>query len=197
MPSLSPASAPENATPSGPFVLCSARGNTTAPVSLCPGYSLTCSYCTFTYILNNECAIKHAGDTEVAYLRQGVKPSSPPSLLSGRNKLPMTMRASVCGARGLLRLLRSADVPDRRSLKDRPCLGPGERRVGARLTVAHKRISPAHKDSGQLPSLTRSTKEVTFVCLRGRRRCGRTGRAGGRKRRRWHWWWDYNDTRGG
>lgn len=36
---------------------------------------------------------------------------------------------------------------------------------GARSTVAHKRISPPHKDSGPLLSLTRSTKEVTFVCL--------------------------------
>lgn len=31
--------------------------------------------------------------------------------------------------------------------------------------MAHKRISPPHKDSGPLLSLTRSTKEMTFVCL--------------------------------
>lgn len=73
VPSLSPASAPENVTPSGPFVLCSAQRNTTSPLSPLPGYSLTCCCCTFTYILNNECAIKHAGDTEVAYLWRGGK----------------------------------------------------------------------------------------------------------------------------
>lgn len=64
-------------------------------------------------------------------------------------------------------------------------LDPGERWVGARPTVAHKRISPLHKDSGPLLSLTRSTKEVTFVCLGGRRGCGTmvqawgVGRGGG------------------
>lgn len=46
-------------------------------------------------------------------------------------------------------------------------------------TVAHKRISPLHKDSGPLLSPTRSTKEVTFVCLSGRRGCGRTVQTGG------------------
>lgn len=29
-----------------------------------PGYSLTCCCCTFAPVLNNGCAIKHAGDTE-------------------------------------------------------------------------------------------------------------------------------------
>lgn len=46
-----------------------------------------------------------------------------------------------------------------------------------RSAVAHKRISLPYKDSGPLLSLTRSTKEVTFVCLCGRRRCGRTVQA--------------------
>lgn len=45
--------------------------------------------------------------------------------------------------------------------------------------MAHKGISPPHKDSGPLLSLTRSTKEVTFVCLAGRRGCGRAVQAGG------------------
>lgn len=49
--------------------------------------------------------------------------------------------------------------------------------MGAQSTVAHKRISPPHKDSGQLLSPTRSTKEMTFVCLGGRRGCVRTVRA--------------------
>lgn len=51
--------------------------------------------------------------------------------------------------------------------------------MGARLTVAHKRITPPHKDSGPLLSLTRSTKEMTFVCLGGRRGCVRTVQPGG------------------
>lgn len=71
VPSLSAASAPENVTPFGPFVLCTARGSTTSPLWLLSGYSLTSCCCTFTYTLNNERAIKHAGDTEIAYLWRG------------------------------------------------------------------------------------------------------------------------------
>lgn len=62
--------------------------------------------------------------------------------------------------------------------KGNPSLGRGQRWVGARSTVAHKRISPPHKDSGPLLSLTRSTKEMTFVCLGGRRGCVRTVQPG-------------------
>lgn len=76
-------------------------------------------------------------------------------------------------------------------------LGPGKRWVGVRSTVAHKRISPPHKDSGPLLSLTRSTKEMTFVCFGGRRGCVRTVQPGGRRRRRWQWCWGFNDRRGG
>lgn len=64
--------------------------------------------------------------------------------------------------------------------KGRPCLGSGKYSVGAQSTVAHKRISPPHKDSGLLLSLTRSTKRVTFVCLSGRRGCVTTVQAGER-----------------
>lgn len=81
--------------------------------------------------------------------------------------------------------------------KGSPSLGLGKRWVGARSTVAHKRISPPHKDSGPLLSLTRSTKEMTFVCLGGGRGCGIAVRAGDRRRRRWHWYWGNNDRRGG
>lgn len=51
---------------------------------------------------------------------------------------------------------------------------------GAQPTVAHKRISPPHIDSGLLLSLTRPTKRVTFVCLGGRRGCVTTVSAGER-----------------
>lgn len=64
--------------------------------------------------------------------------------------------------------------------KGRPSLGPGKYWVGAQSTVAHKRISPPHKDSGLLLSLTRPTKRVTFVCLGGRRGCVTTVQAGER-----------------
>lgn len=47
-------------------------------------------------------------------------------------------------------------------------------RVGAGLTVAHKRISPVHKDSRPLLTPARSTKGMTFVCFGGRRGCGQT-----------------------
>lgn len=76
-------------------------------------------------------------------------------------------------------LLRSANTRAWCSQKGSPLLGPGKDWVGARPTVAHKRISAPHKDSGLLLSLTRSTKEVTFVCLGGRSGCGRTVRAPG------------------
>lgn len=53
---------------------------------------------------------------------------------------------------------------------------------GAQSTVAHKRISPPHKDSGPLLSLTRATKRVTFVRLGGRRGgCVATVQAGGKE----------------
>lgn len=66
------------------------------------------------------------------------------------------------------------------SRKGQPLFWPGRALGGgARSAVAHKRISPQHKDSGPLLSLTRSTKEVTFVCLCGRRGCGRAGQGRG------------------
>lgn len=89
------------------------------------------------------------------------------------------------------------------SRKGQPLFWPGRALGGgARSAVAHKRISPQHKDSGPLLSLTRSTKEVTFVCLCGRRGCGRAGQGWGGQRGgggggRWHLWWCYNDRRGG
>lgn len=169
-------------------------------LSQLPGYSLTCCRCTFIYILNNGCAIKHAGDTEVAYLPQELFFFPPFLLLLGsgvRAPAHLTSCRAACEAckpvyGGMrcaghvfprvqipsLLLLWSANTqgPDRPS----PCSWPGlSRRVGARLTVAHKRISPPHKDSGPLLSLTRSTKEMTFVCLGGRRGCVRTVRPGG------------------
>lgn len=64
--------------------------------------------------------------------------------------------------------------------KGSPTFGPGKYCVGAQSTVAHKRISPPHKDSGPLLSLARPTKEVTFVCLGGRRGCVTTVQAGER-----------------
>lgn len=64
--------------------------------------------------------------------------------------------------------------------KGRPCLGSGKYWVGAQSTVAHKRISPPHKDSGPLLSLTRTTKRVTFVGLGGRRGCVTTVQGGER-----------------
>lgn len=59
-----------------------------------------------------------------------------------------------------------------------PLLAGASAGWGARSTVAHKRISPPHKDSGPLLSLTRSTKEMTFVCLSGRRGCVKTVQPG-------------------
>lgn len=64
--------------------------------------------------------------------------------------------------------------------KGRPSLGSGKYGVGAQSTVAHKRISPPHKDRGPLLSLTRPTKRVTFVCLGGGRGCVTTVQAGER-----------------
>lgn len=146
----------------------------------------------------------------------GVKLSFPRSLLlpalecARCNKLPWSAEARkpgvrrhvVCGtcvpeSRSML-LLWSANTQAEYLQKGNPSLGPGKRWVGGvRSTVAHKRISPPHKDSGPLLSLTRSTKEMTFVCLSGRRGCVRTVQPGARRRRRWHWWWGYNDRRGG
>lgn len=142
----------------------------------------------------------------------GVKLSQPPSLLSALeydccNKLPQSAVACKpvyggmwCVGHVFSRadpplLLRSTNTQAECLQKGSNSFGWGRHWVGARLTVAHKRISPPHKDSGPLLSLTRSTKELTFVCLSGRRGCGRTVQAGGR--RGWHWWWGYNDRRGG
>lgn len=71
-------------------------------------------------------------------------------------------------------LLQSAQ----RLQKGSPSHRLGKHWVWARSTVAHKRIRPPHKDSGLLLTLTRSTKEVTFVCLCGRGGCGRMVQAG-------------------
>ena len=65
-----------------------------------------------------------------------------------------------------------------------PLLARASTGCGARPKVAHKRISPPHKDSRPLLSLTRSTKEMTFVCPGGRRGCGRMVQAGDGRR----WW---------
>lgn len=144
----------------------------------------------------------------------GVKLSLPPSLLLALeydccNKLPRSAAACKPVYEGMWCVGHVFSRADPRSScgqlthrpsackKGSPSLGLGRHWVGARSTVAHKRISPPHKDSGPLLSLTRSTKELTFVCLSGRRGCGRTVQAGGRRRRRWHWWWGYNDRRGG
>lgn len=144
----------------------------------------------------------------------GVKLSSPPPLLSALTAVtscrgvprPVSPCMEVCGvwdmcSREQIPCSSCGQLTHRPSARKKgsPSLGPGKRWVGARSTVAHKRISPPHKDSGPLLSLTRSTKEVTFVCLAGRRGCGRTGQPGGSRSRRrwWHWWWGYNDRRGG
>lgn len=169
MPSLSAASAPENVPPFGPFVLRTARGNTTNPLWLLFGSSLTRCCCTLASTLNNECAIKHAEDTEITYFLEF---SSPSLFLSAGVRRPVSLSVKACHV-CVGHVFRGEQDPcfscgqltrlgkGRASLS----LGSGKYGVGAQSTVAHKRISPPHKDSGPLLSLTRPTKRVTFVCL--------------------------------
>lgn len=110
----------------------------------------------------------------------GVKLSFPPPLLSAPvcshcNKLPWSAAACkpLCERMRCLRIPAPTAVVQRTGASACERAAPFLAWVGARLTVAHKRINPLHKDSVQLLSLTTSTKEVTFVCLSGRRRCGR------------------------
>lgn len=136
-----------------------------------PGRSLACCFCTFTWIVNKACDIKHAGDTEC--LERG-KTELLSSLTSCRGvQRPTGLCANVCCVWNMCSRCQVTHqpLPPKGAVT---LLAWASTRVGGGSTVAHKRISPVHKDSGPLLTPARSTKEMTFVCFSGRRRCGRT-----------------------